>query len=205
MTRGLCTTWYALLLFVYGYPLAASAAPVLDTEIAVPVQVVTAKDLGELPFCGRVLLDNIQVPRSPALDVSRGILKVPASANTATLIDNLAVRASDGRVQRAIDPICFENIEVLKNPLEVLYGSDAIAGVVNITTTRSDRPLRDSATQFASNFFAEPVLNPAQLQIIRGPFDGRGQGSAVGVGGTPGLILAETPHALFWKLPDAIS
>jgi hypothetical protein len=183
----------------------ADAAPVVESEVPVSVQVVTAKDLGELPFCGRVLLDNINVPQSPALNVSKGTIKVPARANTATLIDDLNVRASDGRVQRAIDPICFENIEVIKQPLEVIYGSDAVAGVINIVSTRSDRPLTDSAGRYATNFFAEPVLNPAQLQMIRGPFDGRWAGTSVDVGGKPGLILAETPHALFWKLPDAMA
>jgi hypothetical protein len=205
MTLRRCPTRYAVFLLVVLSAGALSAAPVTETEVAVPVKVITAKDLGELPFCGRVVLEAINIPPSPALDISRGTIKVPRSANTATLIDNLQVRGSDGSVQRAVDPICFENIEVIRNPLQVIYGSDAVAGVVNITTSRSDRPLSDSANQYTSNFFAEPVLNPSQLQMIRGPFDGKWPGTSVDVGGKPGLILAETPHALFWKLPDGMS
>ena len=204
MTSRVCKTPYAVFVSVLLCADGANAAPRTDMEVAVPVQVVTAKDLGELPFCGRFLLDTFNVPPSPALDVSKGTIKVPAAAQDAMLIDNLSVRGSDGRLQRAVDPICFENIEVIKKPLDVIYGSDAIAGVVNITTSRSDRPLSESSAQYSSNFFAEPVLNPSQLQLIRGPFDGRWPGTGVDLGGKPGLILAETPHALFWKLPDAM-
>ena len=78
------------------------------------------------------------------------------------------------------------------------------AGVVNFITSRPAPTLLGSADAYTSNFFAEPFLNPSQVQRILGPFDGLGAGTSVDAGGKPGLILAETPQSLFWLLPEDV-
>jgi hypothetical protein len=78
-----------------------------------------------------------------------------------------------------------------------------MAGVVNFLVSEPG-PAPLGSDMYGSSFFAEPFLNPAQVQIVRGPFDGRGPGTSVDVGGKPGVILAETPQALFWLLPDDV-
>ncbi|MGE0407548.1 MAG: hypothetical protein AB7O65_14735 [Candidatus Korobacteraceae bacterium] len=192
--------------FLYGLAMllaTTSAAGQLEKTVAVPVQVVSAQDLADGPSCGRTLLDITKIPPAPALNISRGSVRVPESANNSLLLDSLRVRSSDGRIQPASDLLCFENIEVLKSPMDVLYG-DSVAGTINFITSGSSRSSSPGSNSYATNFFAEPLLNPGQLQILRGPFDGMGTGTSIDVGGKPGLILAETPQSLFWLLPENI-
>ena len=181
---------------------AVFAAVPVDREVSVPISVITSKDLADLPSCGRTVLDIAKIPPAPMLDVTKGSITVPESANNASLLDHIQIRGSDGRLQSAAGPICFDNVEVLKGPVQFLYG-DSVAGIMNIVTTKSKRSAYNSDL-YRSNFYAEPLQNPGQVQIIHGPFDGKGPGTSVDVGGTPGLILAETPEALFWTLPENV-
>jgi hypothetical protein len=102
--------------------------------------------------------------------------------------------------QPASEPFCVPNAGVLRMPVEFLH-DDAVVGSINVMPTTSKLPLEGSSAPYRSAFYAEPLQNPAQVQIIRGPFDGKGPGTRVDVGGMPALILAETPYALFWTLP----
>jgi len=180
---------------------AGAGRPDLDTPVA--IQTVTADVLEEMPTCARVLSDLVNIPPAPALNVTKSTIHVPKDAATASLLDNLRIRTRDGVEHRAIDPICVDNIEVLRGGAEAIYGSDAVAGVVNFVTGRPDAaPAGDAYTY---NFFAEPFLNPSQVQIVRGPFDGRGPGTGVDISGQPGVILAETAEALFWLLPEGLA
>lgn len=172
-------------------------------EAAVPIQVITPTDIAQSEaFCGRALPDLVKIAPSPAINISRGQVRVPETANNLSLVDGLRIQAGDGSIQPASGPICFDNVEVLKQPVTLLYG-DSTAGVMNIVTKPSgSRPAQTTLRGADSKFFTQPLYLPGEIQAIRGPFDGKGPGTSVGVNGKPGLILAETPRSLYWTLPD---
>lgn len=210
MLRPSCALALPLVFCLAAAPAVEAGANRPDFDTSVTVQTVTADALEEMPSCARVLSDLVNIAPAPALNVAKSTIRVPKDAATPDLLDNLRIRTSDGVLHPARDPICVENIEVLRDGAEAIYGADGVAGVVNFITSRPDHAPLDvgSAPAFETgtyNFFAEPFLNPSQVQIVRGPFDTRGPGTSVEVGGQPGLILAETPDALFWLLPEGLA
>lgn len=74
-------------------------------------------------------------------------LRGAAAANTLILVDGMPVTDGSGITIQAdlnhyaIDQV--ERVEILKGPQSTLYGSDAVAGVINIITrkSQSDKPL----------------------------------------------------------------
>ena len=52
---------------------------------------------------------------------------------------------------QSFSPDNLERIEVMRGPASVLYGADAMAGVVNLTTRRGEGPLSGSITQEVGN------------------------------------------------------
>ena len=187
---------------------AAASRPDFDTPVT--VQTVTADALEQMPSCARVLSDLVNIAPAPALNVAKSTIKVPMDAATPDLLHNLRIRTRDGVEYPARDPICVDNIEILRDGAQAIYGADGVAGTVNFIMSRPDHAPLDvgmpesGAAAGPYNFFAEPFLNPSQVQIIRGPFDTSWPGTSVDVGGRPGVILAETPQALFWLLPDDV-
>jgi hypothetical protein len=169
-------------------------------DVAVPLQVVTAREVERLPTCGRALLDLVNLASAPALDVSKGEIRVPAGMNDASLLDHLDIRDGSVKVQPASGLLCFDDIAVLKAPLEVLHG-DNVAGVINVVTRPPGRPSAGQAPAYQTGFYAEPLHIQGQMQAIRGPFGGRGSDTEIDVGGQPGLVLAKTADTLFFMLP----
>lgn len=51
-------------------------------------------------------------------------------------INNSTVRSGPNQYLNTVDPFWVEQIEVVRGPGSVLYGSDAVGGVVNVLTTR---------------------------------------------------------------------
>lgn len=83
-------------------------------------------------------------------------------------------------------------IEVLKAPNTAIYGNNANAGVVNFITKPGDYSL-------------SPILQPGQVGIIRGPFDGNCSDTRVSVNDQPAKLLAESPYGLFWEVPPTMT
>ena len=58
------------------------------------------------------------------------------------LIDGVPANSIGGGVEfAALDNVAFSSVEVLREPNSALYGSDALAGVVSLTTARGATPL----------------------------------------------------------------
>lgn len=72
-----------------------------------------------------------------------------APSRVLILIDGMKIseqKSMDGSMIM-IDPLNIERIEVLKGPASVLYGSEAIGGVVNVITKKGgDRPIQGSVS-----------------------------------------------------------
>ena len=113
------------------------------TEIGSSVSVITADDIEKLGF--DFVLDA--VASAPGVTINQngafgGLASVrirgAASAQTLVLIDGVPVndpsQASGGFNFARVDTENVERIEVLKGPQSTLWGTDAIGGVVSITT-----------------------------------------------------------------------
>lgn len=113
------------------------------SDVAKSVSVITADDieLGQFSF----LLDAVQTLPGVSINQNGAFggtafvsLRGAGTDQTVVLIDGVQVNdgsAPGGGFDFArLDPSGVERIEVLKGPQAVLYGSDAIGGVINIIT-----------------------------------------------------------------------
>ncbi|MBO6505848.1 MAG: TonB-dependent receptor [Kordiimonadaceae bacterium] len=127
------------------------------SEVAKSVSVISAEDiqLGQFSF----LLDAVQTLPGVSINQNGAFggtafvsLRGSATDQTVVLIDGVQVNdgsAPGGGFDFArLDPSGVERIEVLKGPQAVLYGSDAIGGVINIIT-------KSGSDSFGGDAYAE--------------------------------------------------
>lgn len=145
-------------------------------SVETPVVMVTAarteQDLNEVNMSVSVV-DETELRRKPASNVADQLATVPGivirdmiggspskrvdirgmgTGRTLILVDGVKQsdqRSIDGSFFN-IDPANIERIEVIKGPASVLYGSEAIGGVVNIITKKSRAD--DKPVSFAAGF-----------------------------------------------------
>ena len=160
----------ALALVCIGLTGVAHAAESSTTQerVVAPVMVTATRaerDLMEVPMSVAVVGEK-DLQRDPNLDVASQLAEIPgiqvhgqtsagtrrvmirgmSGTRTLILVDGVRqpeLRGIDGSIFN-VDPSNIERIEVIKGPASVLYGSDAIGGVVNIITkksTRADKPI----------------------------------------------------------------
>ena len=112
---------------------------------------------------GRDLSDLFfhQLNFRPSNDVRQGLtsfsLQGISGNNLLILLDGVPIngRTSDDFDFGQVDPGNIERIEIVKGPMSVLYGSNAMAGVINLLT-RSDR---DTSFALRASLLAETVDN----------------------------------------------
>ncbi|HKP28771.1 MAG TPA: TonB-dependent receptor [Gemmatimonadales bacterium] len=160
----------SLLSPVYGHPLKAqdttSLAPVVVTatrsetdskRLSSTVSVITGAELRERGF--RFVLDWLQ--ETPGLNVVQtgsfgGLTSLftrgGESDYTKILVDGVPVNQPGGSIDLAhLGTDLIERIEVLRGPASVLYGSDAVSGVIQIVTRKgAGRPRIDVAARFGT-------------------------------------------------------
>ncbi|WP_164007663.1 TonB-dependent receptor plug domain-containing protein [Pyxidicoccus trucidator] len=145
----------------------AAPAPLVDSEVddpAVPRTVVTAsrtaERLGETPVATEVITraDILAsgarnaaelLAAHPGLEVvhsfSGATLQVQGLGSEYVLVlvdgERVAGRMAGGVDLSRLSLEDVEQVEIVKGPSSALYGSDAVAGVVNLITRRARRPL----------------------------------------------------------------
>ncbi len=150
------------------------------------------QDLMEVPLSVSVV-DEKELERNPQMDVASQLENIPglevhgmtsnetrririrgmSATRTLVIIDGVKqseLRLIDGSFF-TIDPASIEKIEVIKGPASVLYGSDAIGGVINITTKRAgkdDKPVSGSIGMV----YDGSVKSVSPRASIRGNIDG---------------------------------
>ena len=141
-----------------------------ETPVVMVTATRTEQALNEVPI-SVTLVDQEEIRRNPSLDVASQLAEVPGvqihgqtgvggnrrvmirgmtGSRTLILVDGVKqpeLRGIDGSFYN-IDPANIERIEVIKGPASVLYGSDAMGGVVNIITKKGSD--RDKAVSFYS-------------------------------------------------------
>lgn len=166
MTRSGCGALLALFLTCFGAARAANTDNNLDADIIVtatrtpmpieqaivPVTVITRQDIEQ-----SLASDLAELLRFEAgLEIGRNggpgqgtsvFMRGTESNHTLVLIDG--VRINPGTVGGAaihhIAPEVIERIEIVKGARSALFGTDAIGGVINIITRRSDRVYLEGA------------------------------------------------------------
>jgi vitamin B12 transporter len=133
---------------VEGLVVTATRAPTLRATEARRVDVVTATDIRNTPADDAVELlkktTGIDVVQYPSLLAGVGIRGFRPetsgiSPRTLTLVDG---RPAGTPNLALFTPAGLERAEVLRGPASALYGSSAMAGVVNLVPRRSSGPIR---------------------------------------------------------------
>ena len=137
--------------------ITATRTPVPESQVLAAVTVITreeiqraqANDLAQL-LATRAGLDigRNGGPGQPASVFIRG----GNSDQTLVLIDGVRVNPSSfgGAALALIAPEMIERIEIVKGPRSTLYGSDALAGVINIITRAPDATRLDAQARAGS-------------------------------------------------------
>ncbi|MFT6490413.1 MAG: vitamin B12 transporter, partial [Parvibaculaceae bacterium] len=119
-------------------------------QVGSSVSVITAAEIEErqYQFALDVLraMPGVQISQNGAFGGTASIrIRGAASGQTMVLIDGVEVNDPAGTSNSFnfanLDVYSIERIEVLRGPQSTLYGSDALGGVVSITTKRGKGPL----------------------------------------------------------------
>ena len=131
----------------------------VESETAAPVQIITREQIEKQGFNSVAdLLQNITSAGSPALSRTSPLLSGEAVGGsyidlrnlgpnrTLVLVNGKRLGITTGGLQdlAQIPVAMIERVEVLKDGASTIYGSDAIAGVVNLITRRNLEGMRAS-------------------------------------------------------------
>lgn len=164
---------------------------VVETSEVVVTAARTEQLLAEVPV-SVTLVDEQELRRNPQMDVASQLENVPGAqvhvmANgqrrinirgmsgprTLVIIDGVRqqeLRTIDGAYIN-IDPDNIEKIEVIKGPASVLYGSEAIGGVINIVTKKGGKA--DKPVGFSTGFTASSATKSIEPRAaIFGDYNG---------------------------------
>jgi len=118
----------------------ATGTPTPEAQVGAPVSVLTAD---QYRYSTEVqdplrLIPGVQVTQSGQVGGTTGLFIRGGNTNAnKVLIDGVPADDIGGLVEFAnIDTVGIDKIEVLREPNSALYGSDALAGVVSLTTAR---------------------------------------------------------------------
>jgi vitamin B12 transporter len=117
-------------------------------DVLTDVTVITRAEIERQAFGGLAdLLVNagcVEVARNGGPSATTSLfLRGADSRHTVLLIDGVRVdsQSTGGAAWNSISLAQIERVEVLKGPASAVYGSDAIGGVIQVFTRRSDGPL----------------------------------------------------------------
>jgi len=123
----------------------ATGAPTPEAQTGASVSVIPAEDSRYSPEVQDPLrlVPGAQITQTGQIGGTTGLyIRGGSSDANKVLIDGIPANAIGGAVEFAnLASVGVQSIEVLREPNSALYGSDALAGVVSITTQRGSTPL----------------------------------------------------------------
>jgi vitamin B12 transporter len=123
----------------------ATGTPIPEAQTGASVSVLPAEDFRSMLYAQDPLrlIPGVQVTQSGQMGGTSGLnIRGAATDANKVLIDGVPANAIGGGVEFAnIASVGVQAIEVLRGPNSALYGSDALAGVVSLTTSRGSTRL----------------------------------------------------------------
>ena len=142
--------------------ITASRSPKKLANVGKIVQVITSEDL--IKAQGRTLPELLNTVAGLTIagsgsnpgNIQTLYMRGASAANTLILIDGIAVNDPSGISGEynlaAIDISMIERVEILKGASSTLYGSDAVAGVINIITKKGSKDIAANAVLSAGSY-----------------------------------------------------
>ena len=126
-------------------------------DVPMSVSVITEEDVrkSSAGTVGKLLEDvpGVQVINSGGQGFNRISIRGEGTTRTLILIDGQKIaenKSMDGTAL-LIDPSRIERVEVIRGPASVLYGSEAMGGVVNIITKKGGKEIVEGEASFGVN------------------------------------------------------
>jgi vitamin B12 transporter len=179
----------------------ASRSPKKIGDIGKIVKVISAEEIARAQ--GRTLPELLNTVGGLTIggsgsnpgNVQSVFLRGASTPNTLMLIDGIAVNDASGISGEynlsAIDINQIERIEILKGASSTLYGSDAVAGVINIITKKGDGKLAANALLSAGSYETYKAsvglsgqIDKTKIALNLSNLDSRGISSAEPANGT---------------------
>lgn len=175
-----------------------AALPMMAQQGGTSVGVVIPKDLGRgEQASGSVVLNPGNYTNIPGVQVITAT--IPSAQTGSTLALNNFQVELNGRTQPANHPFTF----TVGDDLGLRLKSAAAPEIqpVNINLALAPGSTLTQRVQFT----APPIALAGSLQIIHGPFDGDSSNTSVNVNGNEARVIAESPRALFYLIPDNVA
>ena len=124
---------------------SATGTPMPEAQVGASVTVLSAADYRYMPEVQDPLrlVPGLQVTQTGQMGGTTGLsIRGGETDANKVLIDGVPANSIGGGVEFAnLATVGINSIEVLREPNSALYGSDALAGVVNLTSERGSTPL----------------------------------------------------------------
>ena len=129
---------------------SANARPIARNRLGSSVTVLTRPDIER--YQQRTVLELLRQSTTPGLAVNQSggpgrqtsvFIRGAESDHTKVLLDGIPLNDPSGNRAFDFSSLTIDNldrVEVLRGPQSVLYGTDALGGVINLTTRRPDGP-----------------------------------------------------------------
>ena len=170
---------------------------------ATMVGVVVPNDCRPGERCsGRVVEDPKNFQGMPALRVVEMTVPVRHGDDGKPMLEELKLRIGDGLATDGSS--CATGNVPAGGNLEVSLASGDSPAVTERISTATGALRRPAEAIHPQDFRTNPVYQPGTTQAISGPFTGSTFPTRISVGGKPAEILAESPGAVYFRVPSEL-